>query len=512
MTQTEGKQEPDQLEQLTNEVVKGGSIAFIGISIVRATTFGLHILLARTLGPAAYGLYALGRSMIAVLRPVASLGLDQGIVRYVAVYRAAGDKEQIKGTILSAVGISSTFSMLIAFALFVLARVISDGFFDEPNLAIMLKAFALTLPFYVLITMTTASAQSFRRIEYQQGITIFRSLADLCFVGLALLLGFGLVGVIYGFLTSALFSAGVGFYFLWRMFPDIVSRLRSVYKLCNLLRFSIPILFVAFSHIILNSIDRIMLGHFSQASEIGIYSAAANVAMLLPTVLVALSSITSPIIANLHNQGDLSKLSIIYQTVTRWIFTLTLPIFLVFVFASRGIMQIFGAEYVKGASVLIILSSGQLVNASTGSIGKLLEMTGNQDVSCVAGIILATLNIGLNFWLIPLFGASGAAIATTISNTLIYITLVFFAYRVLEINLYSVSFIRPVVSGTVATVLTIMIGRMFHIVLFDSLNVVEVISILLFYSLGMLILPRSKEDALEMGLIRNKIIGRRREL
>ena len=505
--ETDKREKADELEQLTKQVVKGGGTAFIGSSIGKVAVFGLHILLGRVLGPGTYGLYALGTSVTGIAQSIASLGVNKGIVRYGAMYQGERDKARVKGTILSALGISLVASALIAFLLFIFAGVISERFFNEPGLTNVLKVFALALPFYVLTEMTAAFAQSFKRIEYQQGINLFRSLANLGLVGLAFLLGFRLAGAMYGFLISGVLSAGLGFYLLWKIFPEILLQLTSVYNLRRLLRFSIPTFLAGFSYFILNHTDRIMLGYFSEANEVGIYNAAAAITMLLTIILTASIAIMSPTIADLYNRDKFSVLSNIYQTVTRWIFTLTLPLFLIFAFVSRGIMSIFGSEFSKGALVLIILSAGQLVNAGTGPVGNLLEMTGKQDVNLVMGLILVVINIALNIWLIPLFGATGAALATAISNTLIFSVLVFFAYKVLRIKLYDRNFIRPMVLVVITTMLTAIAGKVVNLTLFNGFNMIEVISIILFYSAGLLIFGLSEEDRLMMALIKSKILS-----
>ena len=66
-------------------------------------------------------------------------------------------------------------------------------------------------------------------------------------------------------------------------------------------------------------------------------------------------------------------------------------------------------------SALKILCIGQLVNASVGSVGVLLDMTGNEKDSAGAIGLGAGANVALNALLIPRYGVEGAAIATATS-------------------------------------------------------------------------------------------------
>ena len=85
---------------------------------------------------------------------------------------------------------------------------------------------------------------------------------------------------------------------------------------------------------------------------------------------------------------------------------------------------VFGEEYADGRIALAILCVGQLTNALVGSVGFLLNMTGNERDVAKGFAIAAIINIALNLVLIPLFGIEGAAFATAVSmmvwNVLLY--------------------------------------------------------------------------------------------
>jgi len=199
---TEKANETKQLtKQLTKELAKGGSIAFIGGTIAQGTTFALHIMLGRVLGAGSYGAYILGKSITGIAQSVALLGLNQGVVRYGAIYQGAHNKARIKGTIFSALAITFLLSLTVTVLLFIFAETISERFFDNPDLARVLHIFACAIPFSVLTLIILAFAKSLRQIGYQQGIGIFRSVATLVLAGGAFLLGFRLSGAIYGFLA-----------------------------------------------------------------------------------------------------------------------------------------------------------------------------------------------------------------------------------------------------------------------------------------------------------------------
>ncbi len=501
------KEPKETLEQLTKQIAKGGSIASIGSMIGKALGFGLHILLGRILGPAQYGLYALGRSVMGITQSIATLGLNQGVVRYGAIYRGERDNARVKGTILSALGISMVFSILISALLVLFSSFIAQRIFKEPELIKVLQVLALALPFYVLMGITTSFAQSFRRIWYQQGVLkIFNPIVHFLLVGIAFLLGFRLAGAVYGFLISGVLSAGLGFYFLWKIFPEVKSLLAPSYNIRQLLFFSLPTFFIGISYLLLNYTDRIMLGYFRAASDVGIYSAASTTSLQMAIFLAAFITIFSPIVSNLYNQAKRKELENLFKVVTRWVFTLTLPLFIIIAIFSKSIMLIFGSEFVAGWIVLIILAFAQLVNVGTGPVGMLLQMTGKQYIDFANGWGLFLCNIGLNLWLIPIYGALGAALATGISLMLIHIARLVEVLKILYITPYDKRFIKPILAGLIMAIGAIffkLIIRSFTswIWIFLGLSLLVIVYIAILYAIGL-----DQEDKIVLSAVKRKLL------
>lgn len=72
---------------------------------------------------------------------------------------------------------------------------------------------------------------------------------------------------------------------------------------------------------------------------------------------------------------------------------------------------------------------GQAVNAFCGSIGVYLNMTGKQQVFQVVLLSALGVNVVLNYFLIPKFGMTGAAIATSVSMILWNAAAVLYVYQ-----------------------------------------------------------------------------------
>jgi O-antigen/teichoic acid export membrane protein len=90
---------------------------------------------------------------------------------------------------------------------------------------------------------------------------------------------------------------------------------------------------------------------------------------------------------------------------------------------GKPILRLFGDEFVSGYPLLLVLLGGVVVNATCGSVGYLLSMTGHQRDNVVVALISLGLNVTLCMLLIPSYGVIGAAVANALSIALWNITM-----------------------------------------------------------------------------------------
>ncbi len=431
---------PDEISNFShediNKLAKGSGTTLIGESFGKGLFFFTQLLLAWFLGVEAFGLYSLGLALARSADIFARLGLSTGGMMFVSTYKDHSP-ENVKGVILSAVGISLLNGIVIGAGIYFCAHVLAVSLFHKPELSEVFKLFSYSIPMVAAMTTFSSLLQGFHSTKYTVYIRDFvQPINNLVFIVLFAYAGNGLPGAIFAYTLSHLFGLVFGFYYLKKSFPDFYSRaLTAAYPLKSLVTYSTPLLFVGVLNYFLVWTDTLLLGMFASASAVGIYRAASQVPFILTVFLRATNSIYAPIVADLYQRKEIQRLGNMLKTSTRWVTYITVPLFLFLVFSSKEIMTLFGNEYVPiGSTVLIILSFGQLMNCLTGGVGYTLTMTGKQNVelgNCLALVIASVL---LNLVLIPKYGALGAAFASSSS------TLVINVLRVIEIRiLYRIS-------------------------------------------------------------------------
>jgi len=490
--------------QLTRQVAKGGGIALVGQFIGKVIKFFFEILLTNVLGARTYGLYSLGISTLGITQTISQMGLHNGVVRFGSIHYSDENHAKLKGTLLSALAISFTAGILFGALLYSFSDLLSVSFFHEPELGRILKLLSISLPFSTVMMISAFAARIFRRMEFDAGLRFVVHPALLWIIsGLALWLGSRVAGVVFGFVLSSIISALVGILILIRLFPALISDLIPIFENKEFIHYSLSVLLVGISSLLVYRIDRIMLGNLGGAADLGIYNAAAVLAGQTTIFLGSFNSIFSPIISDLHHRGEIYKLNYLYKSITKWVFSLTYPITLMFVFFPDKIMGIYGKDFSNGGIVLIVLGLAQLCNAAVGSAGLILTMSGRQKLELLNQLLLGGINISLNLILIQRYGILGAAFATGTSITLINLVRLIEVYIIFGIHPYNSSYWKPIFSGALS-------GGLFLFVIcylpsIDWLWVLGLLFFLVLYGTIFLLLGISEQEKMVVNAIMKKI-------
>lgn len=441
-----------EYDEYVGRIARGVGMSSTGQGIGRLIGYATAAAIAKMHGKAQLGFYALGIVVLQVANILSQFGMDNGVVRYVAHYRAEGDTARVRGTILQAIGVTFGLSVVLSGAVFFGAGFLADWVFDKPFLETMFRAFAVALPFFTLMSITLWATQGFQTVKYATLVRdIVRPLANLIFVFIFYLLGEQILGAVVAYIASMALGAGLALYYLKKVFPKLLDReTKALYESRALFSVSGPMIIANFTQYINLWTALIVLGIFASAGEVGIYDVASRTATLSALVLISFGGIFSPMISSLHQQGLMSDLGYLYKDVSRWTFTGALVFFLITALLAKDIMAFFGEDFVVGWPVIVIVAAAQLFNSSVGPTARVLAMTGRQRMVMTATISSAVVAVAANLLLVPAFGIFGAATATAaalvVSNTLS----LFFVRRFLGFWPYEKGYAKPLAAGLVA--------------------------------------------------------------
>jgi O-antigen/teichoic acid export membrane protein len=458
------------------------SAFFAGTLFVAAITYFFKVYLARVLGAEALGVYALGMTMVGFLSVFNAVGLPQAALRFVAVYSASGRVKLLRGFLARSLCLLSISSFLLAGVLPAAGRWTAIHLYHNFSLGSYIGLFAIIMVCGTLNAFLGQVLGGYKEVSKRTVITNFVGTpAMMILTVLFVTWGMGLRGYISAQIVGAVFTTLLLGAVVWRLTPRMASS-AAVWQMRfepEVVAFSLASFGVVFLEFLMAQADKILVGVYMNAREVGIYAVAMGLVAFVPSVLQAVNQIFAPTIAELHARADHQVLRRIFQTLTKWVLGLTLPLILVLLLFAHPLMRIFGGDFEAGWSVLVIGTLGELVDCGVGSVGFLLLMSGNERPLLRIQIVMGAAIVCMNLLLIPRWGIAGAAAASAMTTILTNLWCLKNVHRILGLFPYTRSYYRLIAPVT-ASFVVLWLGR----ILFNSFQpgVVIAASLILAYA------------------------------
>jgi O-antigen/teichoic acid export membrane protein len=433
-------------------VVKNAGMDTVGTLVNHVLVFVTGIVITRTIGVEMFGKYTLSQSIFLILDVFAIFGLNTGVVRLTSRYLARKDPERMKGSLLTGMLLTTTTSVVLVGLIMVFAPMLAGRIFKNvEGIDLILRVHVTALPFLSLMLVIDAFSQGLKTLKYTVAVEfICRPSVRLVSTVILFLIGLRIFAVVFGVVISVFLSAMLAFFFARRAAPFDFGKTPARLVTGELFFFSIPLVSARLMNVIMSRANTILVGYFKDSVDTGILGAVAMIAPFVALSMVSFGKILSPVMSELWEAGRLEELRHQYKTADKWIFTLGLPVFLVFFIFAPSILRVFGDDFSRGGDALRILAAGQMVSCSVGPIGFLLNMTGRQKLNLVNAIVLAVITVGLNILLIPEYGILGAAVGTAIPLAAINVV------RLVEVRIihgftpFRLDFFKPIAAGAIA--------------------------------------------------------------
>ena len=400
-------------------------------------SFALNWLIARHFGPAGSGQFGIALTTLTITSYCVLAGLDTIVVRTIAGDLAEHKTAAARGVVVTVGRAVAVAGPVVAGTLFLARGPLAVNILHQPQMTAMLGIMLWAVIPLTLQRIASAALRASGNVMISQvidgpagtslaaaglGLAIIAGLAN------SMLLPAGL------YLAGVLLGAAVG----WGSFARTLRGWPAGVPLAvaPLIVAGLPILLSNLSQLFTEWYTTVSLGAHWPVEIVGQYRAAWQFVMLAGLVQLAMEVIIGPRIAAAARIGDTAAIARTARRMVGLVLVLAAPLFIVIFVAPEFLLGIFGPKFVGGALALQILGVGQLVRLASGPLGVILVMTGNQRWVLVYAGSAVILCVGFAMWLIPIYGAAGAAAATAaaiIGRNLIAIAVVHF---VLRINLF----------------------------------------------------------------------------
>lgn len=283
---------------------------------------------------------------------------------------------------------------------------------------------------------------------YFQGIRKF-NLSILClnfisyssFLISFLFIDFNLVSLSISFFLCQVLSFLFSVFVLFIQGGKVTAK-PSLRLMKKLLFLSIPFFFYSLSSQLIIWGGQIIASTNLSAEEYGGYSIAHRVSQILSVILMFINFFFMPQFAKSFKERNIFLIQKLCSRIVSLLLPLSLMLGSLLIFFSSYILGLFGDFYTEFKNVLVLLVVAQIVNLSTGSVGYLLSMSGNQSTLTLITVAVSSIYLVFAYILSLTHGVMGlsfAASAVVVVQNLLLVYVVFKKTGINTLKIYNVT-------------------------------------------------------------------------
>ncbi len=415
-------------------IAKNSLFNFITTALGTSAVFIVGIVLARYLGTEQYGLYSFMMWFISLAILVADLGIGEMTKRFVAEAAGQQNARATKGIIRLALMVRGSVSLVVSLLIIALSGHLAKLFNMPANQIYFILIGVALFPYMLVFTFENVFA-GFQRYEYSTWLGMVVSPFRVGLVIILVAFGFGVKEILLTY--TVVWTAGmfVSLFLTSRFVPlrdlFLPSLLKPVER-TDALKYSLAAMgILGVDYFLWQNAEVMFLGMYRPVVEVGFY----NIAYKIPGVLVTLipfvfGQVLLPAVSEQFGKGDMEKIKKIYVTAARYLMILSFPIATAGIALAGPIINLlFGPEYAPAIVLMQIVFIPFALRGLTYAVSSIIYGIKEPAYLLKIGAVLVCMSIGLNFWLIPKYGAMGAVIATSIPRVISLPIYIFFVSK-----------------------------------------------------------------------------------
>lgn len=421
------------LQRLKGELALALIRTFIARGIAAVGGVLLFVVLGRLYGAEGVGVFALAQSIYLGAGILARYGMDNTLMRYVGQDPTSSAVPVylrwalIKSALLSTTAAVLVFLLRDQFALW----------FNAPMLGSVLPGIALAIPPFTVAFVFAGFMKGIRKpatacLLENGGIALIATLLVLLFYRISTA---GIVMAGWAMAAAAWLVFAQGLFQVWNYIRTKPLSVDEQKVDSSTFKSSSNAFFLMSLAPFMQQVVCVMIaGYYLSESELGLFKIAERLALVISFVLFAINAVYPPRFSELYQRGCYMELRNLAGKSAQTGLGLGIPIFLLFFIVPNKVLAVFGDQFSEAALMLQIIALAQIVNASTGSVGFLLNMTGHEKL--MRNVSIASNLIGIFVMVIftPLFGGVGAALSLASILILQNLTAVYFVHKKLNLK------------------------------------------------------------------------------
>lgn len=404
----------------------GAALAFTARGAGAALMLVAQVVIARELGVADAGRIATGLTALAIFAILGRYGLDQLIVRRVAIQ---DETSLVRAEYAAAARICLPALVVLGVLLLVVAPTLTDGLLEDPATATPLRWMAVALPAFGFVAVQGEALKAlgapFLGSLVQSVVGPVVSLALLLAPGLPSTPSFASAALVAGFVASSVVA-----HLAWLRLNAGTS-VPAALSPGALARESWPFFGTSVLNLVLVYAPVAALVVAGGPDDVGRFFAADRWTQIPSMLLVAINATVGPRFAQHWVAHRRDEVRALLRSSTLASLLLAVGVGGGIVLGAPWLLALFGSEYRSAVTSLRLLGLAQIVVLGCGPVSSLLVMSGGERQQRRATALAATLVVVLSVLLVPVHGLLGAAIAASAALAASRITILVMATRTL---------------------------------------------------------------------------------
>jgi len=384
--------------------------------------FFLLILSGRYLGADDFGRFSFAMAFVFLFDPILDPGLYHLLIREIA-----RKKEDAKAYLSHALTWKLLLSPLVFLTISIIVNIIHD---DKRTVqAVYLMAVASFLKSFKDVLRTSLMANEF--FGWNASTIVIDRILLLSFGAFVLLNGMGLLWLCWVFVLSRAVDLIITLVIVFHKVCKVTIG-KDIRFVKNIVISAVPIGAFYITINIYNYVDTVMLSVLRTNAEVGWYNASYKIYEGLFIFPGILCTVFMPRLSLLYKESKELFEKLLIRGM-KYVFFLALMVSVNGVLLSNKIIiTFFGDSYMNSIASMDILLVGALFVFSLNFLHMVMIAMYKQRVILVLAIFGLVLNVALNLLLIPRHGYLGAAFATVAVESLLFITLNLYLYKLIH--------------------------------------------------------------------------------
>ena len=475
---------------LKREIAKANVFFTIGRVTSSIIAFFFSIILARLLQPHNFGLYSFCVVVASFFILFTDFGMNSTMVRFVSNYMGKGKYKKASTLIKLIFKYKIILTIVTGVLISIFSNQIATFIFNKPEAGFVVFFSGLLLIVNSLSNFFYFLFYGIKNFIAASVVQVLQNALKFIFVIALVVMGMGITGAMTGLIISYLVVVVISSIIIYKKYNFIISEQKVELDSRILLTFTFWVFLGTTIGMIYGLIDQLMISNMLTIENVGFY----RIALTWMSSITTLVPITAFVLYPYFSGGTGKKqLNLMFFNSLRYTSIFIFPLaFLLSAYSGPFILFLYKEPFLPAASALSILAFASVFSLLYGIVGSYFSGIKRPDITAKILSFTIILNVIMNYFLIQIYGISGAATATFISSLINFIIFFLVAVLVQKLMFKSAIILKPLIAASIAYYITMFFLP--NVTNYFTLAFYGILSLVIYLIIMLLIKGITKQD------------------